>query len=714
MKRLFLLVALIALLAPVPTARPDSFVAKSGGGDWKPTPTWKRIGGGSGRQAPGTVPDRADQARIPQNVTVKAQGAVKLDSLTVNGTVKGANSTTDIAFEVDKDINVGALGTVGGGPVPNGKNGVSLVSKNGTVNVAGTVESNAKPLVIGGKNGVNINGGVRAKGGNANVYSSDGSVTVAGTGWIVADKQVDINSGASKPTLIDNHVRSNSGDVVINGGAKPQPSKPSPPGNVRVGPGGSIQALKGEVVINADTLIVEGTIEGRTVQKRCNKVIIKAGGSIKGKHSEIDYVKEQEAEDHTTEKPAEEGRVQFCIGPADAYFDLAAHAIRSEESVQVVGGPGSTIDLTGNPAGSPVIECPGLIRLNADFILLDPGVPVESLCGPGPVLAGPSLAYRKVATYPLWPNEAYAGMPLELHFTVQNLGNVPDTIEITASDSLGWGVIPSIPVVNLDGDSEVDTTVTVTCPVPPWAVPDVDTNRVRLRVRSLLDPLTEYEEDVLVPVRSATDLMDATVAPYQAVCPHGGGEASIVWWIENTGALGLGLELRVEDERGWSFGPPFTALPLDAGADSLVLTMALVPPGEPDGTVNRVVARLQDVAGIVACADTVEVVVGSPTGVADGAPPPAAGLRHGSRPNPFNPLVEIWFDMPARGEARVEILDLRGRLVRTLLAGACEAGRQACAWDGRDGRGAAVGSGVYVYRVRADGRSATGKVALTR
>jgi hypothetical protein len=208
--------------------------------------------------------------------------------------------------------------------------------------------------------------------------------------------------------------------------------------------------------------------------------------------------------------------------------------------------------------------------------------------------------------------------------------------------------------------------------------------------------------------------MAATVAPYQVASPHGGGEANIIWWVENSGALPLGLELFVEDERGWLFEPSFTAMPLDAGAESFVTTAALVPPGEPDGTVNHVVARIQDAAGLLVYADTVEVVVGSMTGVGNGEPPPAGGLRHGSRPNPFNPMVEIWFEMPARGEAQVEILDQRGRLVRTVLATTCEAGRRICTWDGRDAQGTAAGSGVYMYRVRAAGLSATGKVTLTR
>jgi flagellar hook assembly protein FlgD len=49
-----------------------------------------------------------------------------------------------------------------------------------------------------------------------------------------------------------------------------------------------------------------------------------------------------------------------------------------------------------------------------------------------------------------------------------------------------------------------------------------------------------------------------------------------------------------------------------------------------------------------------------------------------------------------------------------VFASTCEAGRRICTWDGKNAQGTAAGSGVYMYRVRAAGLSATGKVTLTR
>lgn len=68
-------------------------------------------------------------------------------------------------------------------------------------------------------------------------------------------------------------------------------------------------------------------------------------------------------------------------------------------------------------------------------------------------------------------------------------------------------------------------------------------------------------------------------------------------------------------------------------------------------------------------------------------------------------------DRPAR--ARVEVLDLRGRTVRTLWRGVAE-GRVELGWDGRDHAGRAVAAGVYHFRLTAAGGSWARRLVLTR
>lgn len=88
----------------------------------------------------------------------------------------------------------------------------------------------------------------------------------------------------------------------------------------------------------------------------------------------------------------------------------------------------------------------------------------------------------------------------------------------------------------------------------------------------------------------------------------------------------------------------------------------------------------------------------------------------GNAPNPFNPSTTITFTIPsgAAGEHRLDVYDPRGRLVRRLGGGTLAAGRHETTWDGRDDAGAAVGAGVYLYRLEHGDRKLTGKMVLVK
>lgn len=70
-------------------------------------------------------------------------------------------------------------------------------------------------------------------------------------------------------------------------------------------------------------------------------------------------------------------------------------------------------------------------------------------------------------------------------------------------------------------------------------------------------------------------------------------------------------------------------------------------------------------------------------------------------PNPFNPHVEIHFTIPQAGEVDLEVYDLRGRQVRTLLGKFLEQGEHSVIWDGCDEKGSRVSSGVYFAKLAA-------------
>jgi hypothetical protein len=108
----------------------------------------------------------------------------------------------------------------------------------------------------------------------------------------------------------------------------------------------------------------------------------------------------------------------------------------------------------------------------------------------------------------------------------------------------------------------------------------------------------------------------------------------------------------------------------------------------------------------------------SPTSVdgpeygSDGAP--LAFRLHPGAPNPFARATTIAFDLPSSSPARVDVYNVSGALVRTLLDRPVNAGRHTVTWRGDDERGNDVAQGVYVMRLEAGAHAATTKVVLTR
>jgi flagellar hook assembly protein FlgD len=70
--------------------------------------------------------------------------------------------------------------------------------------------------------------------------------------------------------------------------------------------------------------------------------------------------------------------------------------------------------------------------------------------------------------------------------------------------------------------------------------------------------------------------------------------------------------------------------------------------------------------------------------------------------------------MKEKGLVTVRIYDVSGRLVRTLFSGVKDAGRYSLAWNGANDRGAEVASGIYFYKMEANGFNLTRKMVMLR
>ena len=91
------------------------------------------------------------------------------------------------------------------------------------------------------------------------------------------------------------------------------------------------------------------------------------------------------------------------------------------------------------------------------------------------------------------------------------------------------------------------------------------------------------------------------------------------------------------------------------------------------------------------------------------------GLRLGPvSPNPARGAAGVFFDLPRPGRVRLDLYDVRGRLVRTLVDDSRAAGTHLARWDGRDAAGTPAAAGIYFLRIESAGETKSGRIALLR
>ncbi|MEA3409791.1 MAG: FlgD immunoglobulin-like domain containing protein [Candidatus Eisenbacteria bacterium] len=102
------------------------------------------------------------------------------------------------------------------------------------------------------------------------------------------------------------------------------------------------------------------------------------------------------------------------------------------------------------------------------------------------------------------------------------------------------------------------------------------------------------------------------------------------------------------------------------------------------------------------------------TGIEDVADVGAPKLHMSAFPNPACGGTTLSFSLASRENVRLSVYDITGRLVAEIDAGSMDAGRHGIPWDGRDGSGADVASGIYLCRLDAGGQHTTEKVTVLR
>ena len=83
-------------------------------------------------------------------------------------------------------------------------------------------------------------------------------------------------------------------------------------------------------------------------------------------------------------------------------------------------------------------------------------------------------------------------------------------------------------------------------------------------------------------------------------------------------------------------------------------------------------------------------------------------------PNPFNPTTVIEYQIPRPVHVQLEIYNILGGKIATLIDGEQDGGFYTVSWNGRDQQNHMVTSGIYIYRLNAGQFTSVKKMLLLK
>ncbi|MDD3535238.1 MAG: carboxypeptidase regulatory-like domain-containing protein [Candidatus Cloacimonetes bacterium] len=152
-----------------------------------------------------------------------------------------------------------------------------------------------------------------------------------------------------------------------------------------------------------------------------------------------------------------------------------------------------------------------------------------------------------------------------------------------------------------------------------------------------------------------------------------------------------------------------TATTNTAGAYSMVLPVGIY---SFTAVANGYHPLTQDEINVVPNQNTTLNFVLIPTSNEDEVVPVTVTALKGNYPNPFNPETTISYELKDAAQVSLEVYNLKGQLVRSLINKAQASGRYRIVFDGKDDRKQALPSGVYLYRFSAGEYHKTRKMML--
>ena len=111
--------------------------------------------------------------------------------------------------------------------------------------------------------------------------------------------------------------------------------------------------------------------------------------------------------------------------------------------------------------------------------------------------------------------------------------------------------------------------------------------------------------------------------------------------------------------------------------------------------------------------DDISIARKTPSSIEEGLMPAVTKL-HGNYPNPFNPETTVSFDLSEDSNVKLNIYDMKGSLVRTLLSGGVKSGSHKVMWNGKDNGNNQLSSGIYYISLETKDNNFTHKSLMIK
>ena len=95
-------------------------------------------------------------------------------------------------------------------------------------------------------------------------------------------------------------------------------------------------------------------------------------------------------------------------------------------------------------------------------------------------------------------------------------------------------------------------------------------------------------------------------------------------------------------------------------------------------------------------------------------PVPEQYTLYQNYPNPFNPVTKLTYDIPEGTFVSLNIFNMMGKVVKTLVNEEQEKGRKIVEWDATNNNGNKVSSGMYFYNMQTSEFSQTKKMLFLK